>query len=158
MSDYHDPQRPHHIWEDRYPNRKEQLNLIQGYVEHGVESFDDDEKMDNEVRDLMTQVRLWRPAVHAYWCVWGIVQAVVDTSKDTEMREEKDMETGQYRFEHEAEDPKKEEPDVDEEEDYFDYISYASEKAQLFWTDLIALGLIDREEYHGKIKRIEETL
>jgi choline kinase len=155
MSDYHDPERPHHIRENRYPTKEQQLNLVQGYVEHGVENFDDEEKIDNEVAQLLQQAKQWRPAIHAYWCIWGIVQAVVEPSTDIKMREEKDMEKGQYRFEHET-DGSREEADVDEEDDYFDYVSYSTEKAQLFWTDLVTLGLIKQDDYHGTIKRIED--
>lgn len=153
MSDYHDLDRPYHIWEERYPTDKEQLNLIQGYVEHGVESFDDDEKIDNEVAHLKQQIKEWRPALHAYWCIWGIVQAVIEPSNDTQMREKKDMEKGHYRFEHDSNDSKGEEY-VDEEEESFDYISYSTEKAQLFWTDVIALCLVKEKDYHGIIKKI----
>jgi choline kinase len=154
MSDYHDADRPHYIHEDQFPNVEEQLNLIHGYVEHGVESFDDEDKMKSEISYLLEQSIDWRPAVHIYWCIWGIVQAVID---DNKTRELKDSASGLYRFIENGESPTdspKDDSDVEEEEAVFDYIAYSSQKAQLFWSDLIKLGLVRKQEYNGVAKFI----
>lgn len=154
MSDYHDADRPHYIHEDKFPNVEEQLNLIHGYVEHGVESFDDEDKMKSEISYLLEQSIDWRPAVHIYWCIWGIVQAVID---DNKTRELKDSASGLYRFIENGESPTdspKDDSDVEEEEAVFDYIAYSSQKAQLFWSDLIKLGLMRKQEYNGVAKFI----
>ncbi|AOW05525.1 kinase-like domain-containing protein [Yarrowia lipolytica] len=166
MSDYHDAQHPETIHEKAYPTVKEQLNLLNGYVEHGLESFDDEDQIQVEVDGLMEEVRDWRPAVHLYWLVWGIVQAVIDQEEDDEIREELNMETGQYTFETEEEKQQlsassgssanlkpsvshSSASEVEEEEDPFDYLSYASQKAQLFWSDMIRFGLLDEKDYKG---------
>lgn len=37
-----------------------------------------EERVENEVRRLMHEARIWRPANSAMWVAWGIVQAKVD--------------------------------------------------------------------------------
>lgn len=164
MSDYHDPVRPYHIHNDKFPNYDERLNLIRSYVEHGYATFDEEEKMEQEVADILSQSTDWRPAVNAHWCIWGIIQAIIDVHDDTEQREAVGQASGLYRF---AKDSGENEvveadnastEDVEEveieEDDLFDYLSYSTEKAELFWTDMIRLGLIQESDYHGKIKSV----
>jgi choline kinase len=165
MSDYHDLERPYHIAEDRYPTAAEQKTFIDGYVEHGCESFDDEDRMRLEAEDLLLQTRDWRPAVHIHWCVWGIVQAVPDESSEMKNREILDGESG-YKFdlsageviEKEGESDRRnvEDEEVEELEEPFDYIAYSTEKAQLFWSDLIKLGLLALDDYHGAVKNIKD--
>jgi choline kinase len=154
MSDYHHVEQPHHIFNHKFPTKQQQLNLIEGYVEHGCDNFDDEERMEQEVNYLLEQSVDWRPAVHAYWCIWGIVQAVLDNDKDLELREQKDVQNGTYRFEtsDNTNSPSLLVDEVVEEE--FDYVAYATEKAQLFWSDIIELDLLDRADYHGILKPI----
>lgn len=165
MADYHHPTQPHLTHIEKFPTRAEQLNLIHGYVEHGCAAdleFDDD-KIAKEVDELLIESEVWRPSVNAHWCIWGIVQAVVDEKQDAKEREKQVTEhTGQYKFEEgvnggkvapvvEAE--KKEDDglnlvstgdslEAEEEEDLFDYFTYSSLKAKLFWAELIHLGVI----------------
>lgn len=169
MSDYHADKEPHHAFEDKFPSRREQLNLIHGYVEHGCAAdleFDDD-KIAQETTQLVTQCNVWRPAVNAHWCIWGIVQAVVDETEDAKEREDQVVEhNGQYRFVEKPAAPalpdetlapvQSRESGVEEEEaeDLFDYFSYSSQKAQLFWADLIKQGVISKEDYTGPLKHI----
>lgn len=37
-----------------------------------------EEKVENEIRRLMHEARIWRPANSAMWVAWGIVQAKVE--------------------------------------------------------------------------------
>lgn len=177
MSDYHHPEHPHFADETKFPTREEQLNLIQGYVEHGSVDFDED-KMALETEQLFRQAELWRPAVNAHWCIWGIVQAVVDHKEDEAARLEQNAE-GQYRIINEqgtSSNPASTdnttttttteeevtpvlsststEEQVEDEQDLFDYFGYSAQKAQLFWADLIKFGVIKPDEYKGELKHI----
>jgi choline kinase len=159
MSDYHDEERSYHIWEERFPNPEQQLNLINEYVLHGHETLDEENEMAEEATSLVQESHDWRPAVSLYWCIWGIVQSVPDLALDEQLRELKIAESteslGVYKFE--TVDVINGTPDVevDEAEELFDYVSYATEKAQLFWTDLVKFGIIEPEEYKGIIKAIQ---
>lgn len=170
MSDYHDAEKPHHVHEERFPTRAEQLNLIQGYVEHGCADdleFDDD-KIAAETEALVKAAEAWRPCIHLHWCLWGIVQAVVDETQDLRTREEQIREhNGQYEFvaasllspSADADNDTTLQPVAsaepeEEEEDLFNYFLYSAEKAQLFWADLIKFGVIRPDEYSGPLKHI----
>lgn len=175
MSDYHDAERPHHVHEDKFPTRAEQLNLIQGYAEHGCAAdleFDDD-KISAETDRLVVAAEQWRPSVNLHWSIWGIVQAVTDEPEELKKREEQvKQHSDQYEFvtaavadklslddkdnDNDLEPVKSAESLEEEEEaDEFDYFSYSAEKAQLFWTDLIKLGVISADEYKGPLKEIK---
>lgn len=160
MSDYHQEDRPWEIHEERYPTKKEQMNLIESYVEHGMAEFDDI-AMAKESEMLFEQVRRWRPAVSAHWCIWGIVQAVIDTENQKLLDLEKaDTLNEQYKVVktssgNSGTSSSDEDESVEDESDTFDYFAYSSEKAQLFWTDLIQFGIISEQEYNGKMKKIK---
>lgn len=161
MSDYHHPEISYHIWEERYPDTEAQLNFIRAYVEHGAKSFDDEEALDQEVDSLMKDVKAWRPAVHIYWAIWGIVQATQEEEDDNDYREEKDEELGVYRFVKEGQESgnrDKEQEDVPEEdeddEEFFDYVSYATQKTNLFWNDMVQYGFLDH--FSGEKKIIKD--
>lgn len=153
MSDYHDEKQPHFIHADNYPTREEQLNLIQGYVEHGATEFDD-AKIQAEVDLIMRCVREWRPAVNAFWCIWGLVQAALDTN--LEEAEKAPVVSDQYKITASTGNSS-DEGEIEEQEDEensFDYFAYSAQKAQLFWADLIDLGVIDAATFKGQVKHI----
>lgn len=170
MSDYHDPQRPWAIHPDQYPTRSERLNLIQGYVEHGYTlskslSFDD-EAIEAEVKSLEKQALLWRACTSASWAAWGLVQAVVDIKSDLKTRQDLLTKEG-YKFDESKDNTASGEDETDKkstnssgdeveegEEDLFDYIAYAREKAMLFWADMLKFGIVTRDEYKGPIMEI----
>lgn len=167
MADYNHPELSYHVWNERYPTRQQQLNLIRSYVEHGVETFEDDTemKMQLETERIFQQVLEWRPAAHAMWAMWGIVQAVIDVQGDLKEREELDKQSGTYSFTTDNDNSRQDsakireespESELSDEEDEaaFDNLAYASEKAQLFWSDMIQLGIIDRDAYQGELKFI----
>jgi choline kinase len=87
-----------------------------------------DEQRDKQVRELMEETKLWRPANSAMWVAWGIVQAKVPGL---------DAADGEDAG-HEAEE--------DMEADEFDYLSYAQDRARFFWGDCVRLGLVKAEE------------
>ncbi|KAF4977429.1 hypothetical protein FZEAL_6041 [Fusarium zealandicum] len=80
-----------------------------------------EERGDQHVRELMEETQLWRPANHAHWVAWGIVQAKIP-GLDESMREE------------------------DLGPDEFDYLSYAQDRVMFFWGDCVRLGLVKKEE------------
>lgn len=107
-----------------------------------------EEELEMEVRRLMQQTRLWRVLCSAQWAAWGIVQAKVPdmeegiaamnaASSDTP-HENGHAENGEKK-------PTPVDSDVDEE-DEFDYLAYAQDRALFFWSDLLALKLIDPAE------------
>lgn len=161
MSDYHHPELSYHIFNDRYPTKEQQEILIHSYVEHGIETFDEDTelKMQIETDKLMRAVVDWRAAVHLHWCLWGIVQNVIDVEDDLKKREELDTESGTYSFttsttSHDGGELSPVVDEMNDEEESFDYIAYSTEKAQLFWTEMIRIGLYNRDAYDGIIKAI----
>lgn len=128
MGDYHHSTMPHHIWLDQYPNEEEQERFITSYVEQGVTELCD-EIVEPQVKKLMEAVRDWKPAVSAFWAMWGIIQTPVDT--DQELRNEFLDQNPDYTLS---------EVPLDtiefEDESVFDYLSYSSEKLNLFWEDI----------------------
>lgn len=80
-----------------------------------------EEQIDQQVRELIDEARLWQPANSAQWIAWGIVQAKVPGLDGN---------------------PADEEPGADE----FDYLSYAQERAMFFWGDCVQLGLVKLED------------
>lgn len=133
MGDYHHTTMPHHIWLDQYPNEEEQTRFITSYVEQGASELCE-EIIEPQVQKLMEAVREWKPAVSAFWALWGIVQTPVDT--DLELRTEFLDQHPNYALSGSPADAIEY-----EEESVFDYLSYSSEKLSLFWDDIKALKL-----------------
>ncbi|CAF9928437.1 MAG: hypothetical protein ALECFALPRED_004056 [Alectoria fallacina] len=139
-----------------------------------------DEAVESEVRKLVTETRLWRVANSAQWVAWGIVQAKVpgmDEALEARMNSSPDSEDTIIRTPqgylssnplslenretaqdgHEKRPERREE--VPEEEEGFDYLGYAQERALFFWGDILQLGIVKREdlpkELLNKVKVVE---
>ncbi|RDB28433.1 putative choline kinase [Hypsizygus marmoreus] len=73
---------PHLLDPSRYPTIEERRNFYTAYLGHtAVEGeYADLEEADRELQlaNLDEQVRIWSPASHAMWAIWGIVQARED--------------------------------------------------------------------------------
>lgn len=95
-----------------------------------------DEQSDHQVRELLDETRLWRPANAIFWTTWGIAQAKVDGETDAGVDDDKEM-----------------------DEDDFDYLRYAQDRALFFWGDCVQLGLVKAEELpeslRARIKIVE---
>ena len=73
---------PHILRPDRYPSLNERRNFYAAYLTHyqgsaaypGARTTPAD-SMSPKMDMLEEQVRVWSPASHAMWAVWGIVQA-----------------------------------------------------------------------------------
>lgn len=130
-----------------------------------------DEAVESEVKKLVTETRLWRIANSAQWVAWGIVQAKVpgmdealeaqrnSTPKSEatiiqapEARLDSDplsQENGRLAQDaHEKRPESREEVPEEghEEEEGFDYLGYAQERAMFFWGDVLQLGIVKRED------------
>jgi choline kinase len=104
-----------------------------------------EEDLEAEVRRLMQQTRLWRAMNSAQWVAWGIVQAKTPGMEEgvSEM-----LATSNNGNGHKTPGETKLVPvdaDIDEE-DGFDYLAYAQDRAMFFWSDLLTLGLINPDD------------
>jgi choline kinase len=121
-----------------------------------------DEEADNVKRavdHLMWETRAWRGLNSAQWVLWGLVQAKIPGLVDsddvaTPTIAEQDpgttptddilRESGQNT----ETSPKPNGGDhvEEEEEDGFDYLAYARQRAAFFWGDIISLGIMQKDE------------
>lgn len=114
----------------------------------------------------MRQTRLWRVANSAMWVAWGIVQAKVpgmeeelaaaaakkDTESDPAASTEPTESTQSSTTERPASSAASEEADVVEADDNeFDYLAFAQDRALFFWADLLSLGLIREDELPAEL-------
>ena len=96
----------------------------------------------------------------AQWVAWGIVQAKVpETAAEAEDSEDgrgegalgshglTDEKIGTV---HEGLDKRPEEGEEDDDE--FDYLGYAQERAMLFWGDAVRYGIVGREELPEELR------
>lgn len=118
------------------------------------------EQRDAAVAALLRETRLWRAINSAQWVAWGIVQAKIagftegagdEGAPPSPMGSEGTV-TGK------EEESKVEEKQEDEEEG-FDYLSYAHERALFFWGDCVQMGLVKLEDLpeglRGRVKVLE---
>jgi len=128
----------------------------------GAGTVADEDEINTEIMGLIHEARIWRLANSAQWVAWGVVQAqvpglahstktspVVSSGSSTPLPTP--LVAGQ------ATDPLDEEareaaadmadkrPDEDEDEG-FDYLSYARERALFFWGDALQFGFVTEEE------------
>lgn len=101
-----------------------------------------DEQTDKQVSELLEETRLWRPVNSVFWVAWGIVQAKCSDADD------------------EADSVKSEgSGGADEEDEEFDYLSYAQDRALFFWGDCVLMGFIKPEDLpediRGRLKFVE---
>lgn len=138
-----------------------------------------EEELENQVDRLMMETRYWRIANSAQWVAWGIVQANVpdldeldekkegagDSNAEAETRGESDEPgspksgaakadglNGTANIKEESNDQTKDDNNEGDDEEEFDYISYAQDRAMFFWGDCVDLGLIRREELPEKLR------
>lgn len=130
---------------------------------------------ERQVEELLKEVKIWRIANSAQWVAWGIVQAkvpeldekklIVEDAEQTEspapiengingitgMLHHSDLKENKRPEGLKAEsllqgDSVKEAEQLDGEEDEFDYLAYAQDRAMFFWGDVVSLGIIKKEE------------
>ena len=137
--------------------------------------------LEAQIQLLHHETRLWRVANSAQWIAWGIVQAKVPgmeeglritrgeptTSKDrakstVDGRLDLDSLKSDIADESEGEQERGAESsgipaeEMGGEEEDFDYLGYAQERASLFWGDMLQLGLVRTQELPaGLLARIK---
>lgn len=144
--------------------------------QYGEEESQRDEALESEIKRLRHETRVWRVANSAQWVAWGIVQAKVpgmdealDAQKNatptpaspnpsTKQMSEQQLNSDPLGKEgaalaHDAHDKRPESGEEvvsddtpEEEEEEFDYLGYAQERAMFFWGDVLQLGIVKREE------------
>ena len=146
-----------------------------------------DQELEKEVERLRQETRIWRIANSAQWVAWGIVQAkvpgmdkaleaqrngtptlsFVDPSSNQDFQPQLDSDSLSPDLEGLALDAHNKRPESSEaaeeaqegEEEHFDYLGYAQERAMFFWGDVLQLGIVKREELPEdlleKIKMVE---
>ncbi|KAK8152981.1 kinase-like domain-containing protein [Phyllosticta citrichinensis] len=136
----------------------------------------EERNVNSVVEHLLAETRLWRMANSAQWVAWGIVQATVpglpdffggERSEQNEQRREEGEEEG----EGEGDDyingngngERRPSAAATTDEDAFDYLGYAQERALFFWGDAVQLGIVEgrelegvmSEEMRGRVKVVE---
>ena len=83
-ADYHSEQ-PHILHPERYPTAEQRRNFYDAYITHSLPSAPTGapaspadlrkETMEAQLTRLDRQVRMWSPASHGMWALWGLIQA-----------------------------------------------------------------------------------
>ena len=147
-------------------------------LENSANLEDLDQDINTATQTLMRETRLWRPANTAQWVAWGIVQATIPELAD-EHGGEFDHQAGklergfgpELRAESESgsESGPESRPECGNDEikeaaaaaatptatcvTDFDYLSYARDRALLFWGDLVAFGIVDEKELPVEVRQ-----
>lgn len=125
--------------------------------------------VNKKVDQLVEETRLWRIACSAHWVAWGVVQAHVpglpsETSDiDTHLAPKQASDPLDAEGMAMVEDLAAKRPDAEEEgeaaeDEAFDYLSYAKDRAMLFWGDVIQLGLIKSNELPEEVRKAVKIL
>lgn len=133
-----------------------------------------DEALESEIKRLAAETRMWRIANSAQWVAWGIVQAKVpgmdealEAAKNSTPASEDTISQSPQQQPHLGSDPlspemkevaqdaydkrPEEETQDNEEEEEFDYLGYAQERAMFFWGDVLRLGIMQREDLPAEL-------
>ena len=131
-----------------------------------------EKEQEKEIQRLMQETRLWRIANSAQWVAWGIVQAqipeldkprkksiavaVIDKVKSVVKAKsdplDEDVLAAQEDSKHDRpesrpqEEAHKEGEEEAADEEEFDYLAYAQERAMFFWGDCLAQEIIQESE------------
>lgn len=120
--------------------------------------------VDQRVEELVRETRLWRAMNSAQWVAWGIVQAKIpgyneppaEGSGGEGGENQGEAPASPVASEGSAAGSSGESAGAGEDEEGFDYLSYAHERALFFWGDCVQMGLIKLEELpeglRGRIK------
>lgn len=125
--------------------------------------------LNKEVDLVARETRLWRVACSAHWVAWGVVQAHVPGMPSENAPEDEQLTPNQgsdpLDVEGSAfvEDLADKRPDTEEEgkaaeDEEFDYLSYAKDRAMLFWGDVVQLGLVEPGELPEEVMRAVKTI
>ncbi|KAF2204902.1 kinase-like protein [Delitschia confertaspora ATCC 74209] len=144
-----------------------------GYHEQEAER---EKKVEEETKRLMAETRLWRLANSAQWVAWGIVQANIpglpdfdNEAKKGEKKEDEDwdrmspeareLESAtlemrvEAKYEGKEEKVKEDGAPAQAEDEEFDYLGYAQDRAMFVWGDAIKLGIVKEEEVPEDLRK-----
>lgn len=140
------------------------------------DQLDEEDEIEAEITGLMHETRLWRLANSAQWVAWGIVQAHIPGMEKLSISGPASGNTSQSatprpsphpapqaqppvqlepneatdplspEAEQAAEDLADKRPEEDVEDEGFDYLSYARERALFFWGDALQFGFVTEDE------------
>ncbi|KAG0651795.1 Choline kinase [Hyphodiscus hymeniophilus] len=143
-----------------------------GGSDYAEEEKQREAESERQVEELLKEVKIWRVANSAQWVAWGIVQAKVpeldgkkpgvDKAEEpsiiekglngvnsalqrVHLRENKRPEGLKAEALLQG-DSAQEAEQLDDEEDEFDYLAYAQDRAMFFWGDVVSLGIMKKEE------------
>lgn len=136
-----------------------------GYEEREAQN---ERQIEEEAKRLMAETRLWRLANSAMWVAWGIVQAHVpglpdfdndgnEKSGENPSEGASPMGSATEEVKDEADAEAEEGNDSSEaqnEEEEFDYLAYAQDRALFLWGDAIRLGIIKAEELPEELRKM----
>jgi choline kinase len=139
-------------------------------------------QVDMEVGRLMRETRIWRLANSAMWVMWGVLQGKIPSLPDFEdptqqaaiaagpsqtslpglsehATKDVEIEAGTDALGEEeegmAEDLKDKRPVPEEGEDdeEFDYLGYAFDRAMFFWGDAVGWGIVKEEDLPEDVRK-----
>lgn len=151
-------------------------DLPGGWYNYAEDEARREKETERQVQELLKETQIWRVANSAQWVAWGIVQAKVPeldgptpVVDGTEISEEPASISGKENTNPNIEvngihngvekrpeglkaeallsgDSPKEAETLEEDEDEFDYLAYAQDRALFFWGDVVGLGIVKKEE------------
>lgn len=119
-----------------------------------------EETIEMEIQHHLRQTRLWRVANSAQWVAWGIVQAKISAMEEEEKlnaaKNDASVVTGDntnnnHKLESVAEETTTPTETEHGDDDEFDYLAYAQDRALFFWGDVLSMGLIRENELPSEL-------
>lgn len=137
-----------------------------------------EDQTEAEVQRLMAETRLWRLANSVQWTAWGIVQAHIPGLPDFESKDEdnkpetskegQELESATAETRAVGESEKDKDQDAasaekanengengseEDDEEEFDYLGYAQERAMFVWGDAVNLGIVKMEDLPEDLRK-----
>ncbi|KUI55994.1 Choline kinase [Cytospora mali] len=115
------------------------------------------ELSEEKIRELLKETRVWRAMNSAQWVAWGIVQAkipgyVENTPDNNDAPVSPVSSVGTVTEDLGSEVGSAGGCGGGDEEEGFDYLSYAHERALFFWGDCVQMGLVKLEDLPERLR------
>ncbi|GCE98907.1 hypothetical protein ZYGM_002427 [Zygosaccharomyces mellis] len=155
MYDYNSSQ-PDKCFTSQFPTREQMLNFLYSYVSHLRNNTA--APIDEEVKFYYNSIIKWRATPQLFWSLWGILQSG-KLDAPAQLNDEKERPSGgKYIFTEmdEASDALETSDSTSDSSsekgvdvDSFNYVSYSRHKIELFWGDLLQLGVAEKDACVG---------
>ncbi|CAR28720.1 hypothetical protein ZYGR_0U00780 [Zygosaccharomyces rouxii] len=165
MYDYNSAE-PYKCFASQFPTREQMLNFLYCYVSHLRNK--NAVPIDDEVRYYYNAIIKWRATAQLFWSLWGVLQSGKLDAPSAQLNDEKERPSGGKYIFTEMDEPSDalETPEATSESssekgvdiDSFDYLSYSRHKIELFWGDLLQMGVVERDDCVGIEEQLEATL